>query len=134
MSFDGLLALGIVVAGIGMLLQLVYLPQGIADLRDRRRKIRAALLEATSAAERAAVRRDGRAVLFFIASRLAGSLALMTVHILIVSTVAIVLRVTRATHPSEAAFQLAWIRVAVSGVVIVSTASQIAARRWAVRR
>lgn len=134
MSFGHVLALGVLVAVIGFGLQGVYLPQSIGDLRDRRRRTRADMALATSAADRESTRREGRAVVFFCAARIISSLALMTVHLLIVSTIALVLRASRSEHPSAIAFELAWIRVAVSAVVIVSTASQLAARWWAIRR
>jgi hypothetical protein len=133
-TFGQLTALGIAVAMVGFSLQVVYLPQSIRDLRITWRKTRATLAATATEAEREAARRDGRTQVFYVSARIVSSVALMTVHVLIVSTIALVLQAVRTTTPSPTAFNLAWIRVAVSGVVIVATTSQLAARYWALRR
>ncbi len=134
MSYHDLLLLGIGLAVAGVALQLVYMPLTVSDLHARRQRTRGEMARTTTPREREEARRNGRAVAFFIASRLVSSTALMTVHLLIVISVALVLQATRVPNPPPTAWFLSEIRAAVSGVVIVSTASQMAARWWAMRR
>lgn len=134
MSFQALQGLGVLVAMIGMGLQLVYLPASIADLRSRRRRTRAAVLAAVTDLERNVAIHEGRTVVFYVTARIVSSMSLMTVHLLVVGSIAVVLGATQATNPSASAYEVAWMRVAVSAVVIISTASQLAARQWAMRR
>lgn len=132
LTFAEVTAIGVAVAITGFSLQVVYLPQSIFDLRISLRKARAAQAAAATEIERQAARRDGRTQIFYVLARIANSVALMTVHVVIVVSIAVVLKAVRpGVTPSATAFQLAWSRVVVSGVVVVATSSQLAARWWA---
>lgn len=133
MTFALLQFLGVFVAALGVALQGWYLRYGVLDYQDHSRKRAEVLARSMPDADRAEREEEFQAILFFVGARITASVFLGLIHLIVVISIAIVVEVA-SNQPSPAGYELSFLRIAVSGLVIIGTSAQLIARWWALRR
>jgi hypothetical protein len=115
MTFTGLLIVSSLAALVGVVEQVWYLVVTFGDLRRSRE--------------------SAAAVRYYVWSRILSSVTLAVVHLVVVTSTAIVFQTRARNAPvSLVVWELGYGRLAISLLVIMSTTANLFARSWAMRR